>query len=449
MSSEQDPGHPARELGAEDPGVARGTEEQHTRGSVFSGTLGATLEWYDFTLYVYLAPIIATLFFPAGSTVDSLLATFGVFAAGYLMRPLGAALIGNYGDTHGRKAALLLSISVMAAGMVAISLLPTESTIGVAAPALLVLIRLAQGFSLGGEFGGAITLLAESVPALRRGWFVNYAQVSAGVGTFLSAGLVFGLSLVFSNEQMLDFGWRIPFAIGGVLGAIAVVALLRTPESRAFDERAHKGEEEIPVEELLHGERKPLALASLLNGYQSLGYYVVVTFVPTYLVSFRGAEAEEGVLAGMVAAVVFALGSPLAGGLSDRFGRKPVLWAGALAMAALAVPLFLVLAEAVTLSVVPAQALLMGLVTLFSGAALATTTELFNTRTRYTGVSVSFNIGASVFGGTAPLIATALISLLGTDQAPAYMLVAGALLVLLVVGRTPETAPVKVGVEGR
>lgn len=183
------------------------TEEGgHTRGSVFSGTLGAALEWYDFTLYVYLAPIIATLFFPAASTVDSLLATFGIFAGGYLMRPLGAALIGNYGDTHGRKAALLLSISVMGVGMVMIGVMPTESSIGIAAPILLMVVRLAQGFSLGGEFGGAITLLAESVPAERRGWFVNYAQVSAGVGTLLSSGTVFVLNLVFTNGQMLDFG---------------------------------------------------------------------------------------------------------------------------------------------------------------------------------------------------------------------------------------------------
>jgi MHS family proline/betaine transporter-like MFS transporter len=415
----------------------------HSRASVFSGTLGAALEWYDFTLYVYLAPIIAALFFPSASTVDSLLATFGVFAGGYLMRPLGAALIGNYGDTHGRKAALVLSISVMGVGMLIISALPTESTIGLLAPVLLVIVRLAQGFSLGGEFGGAITLLAESVPERQRGWFVNYAQVSAGVGTLLSSGIVFVLNIIFTNGQMMNFGWRIPFAFGAVLGLIAVIALLRTPESEAFDEKASAGEDEIPVKELFRAERKPLALGSLLNGYQSLSYYVVVTFVPTYLVSFQGARPEEGILAGMIAAVVFAAGSPPAGGLSDRLGRKPVMLGGAIAMVVFAVPLFLVLSEAVTVYVVPTQAILMGLVTLFSGAMLATTTELFNTRTRYTGVSVSFNIGATVFGGTAPLVATALIKVLDTDLAPAYMLAGAALLTLPLLLWTPETAPVK------
>ncbi|HKJ36090.1 MAG TPA: MFS transporter [Solirubrobacterales bacterium] len=417
----------------------------HSRISVFSGTLGATLEWYDFTLYVYLAPVIATLFFPSSSTVDSLLATFGVFAAGYLMRPLGAALIGNYGDSHGRKSALVLSISVMGAGMLIISALPTEASIGVLAPILLVVVRLAQGFSLGGEFGGAITLLAESVPARQRGWFVNYAQVAAGVGTLLSSGIVFILNIVFTNSQVNDYAWRFPFIFGAILGVVAVVALLRTPESEAFDEQAGKDEEEIPVKGLFRTERKPLLLGSLLNGYQSLSYYVVVTFVPTYLVSFQGARPEEGILAGMIAAFIFTIGSPMAGGLSDRLGRRTVMFGGAVLMAVFAVPLFLVLSEAVTVTVVPAQAILMGLVTLFSGATLVTTTELFSTRTRYTGVSVSFNIGATVFGGTAPLIATGLISLLDTDLAPAYMLVGAALLTLPLLLNTPETAPVRTG----
>lgn len=189
--------------------------EKRSSGSVFSGTLGATLEWYDFTLYVYLAPIIAALFFPSASSVDSLLATFGVFAGGYLMRPVGALVIGNFGDTRGRRAALLLSIGVMGAGMVLIAILPTEGSIGVAAPLALVLIRLAQGFSLGGEFGGTITLLAEAAPASRRGWIVNYAQVSAGVGTLLSSTVVFTAHLLLSNAQMLDWGMADPLRARG------------------------------------------------------------------------------------------------------------------------------------------------------------------------------------------------------------------------------------------
>lgn len=429
----------------ERPGSEEGPERR--RGlSFFSGTFGAALEWYDFTLYVYLATVISGLFFPSENAVDSLLATFGVFAAGYIMRPLGAAVIGNYGDTHGRKAALLLSIGVMAVGMVLIGVLPTEGTIGFLAPLALVLIRLAQGFSLGGEFGGAITLLAESAPARKRGWVVNFAQVSASLGTMASAGIVVLLHAQLSDAQMADFGWRIPFFLGGLIGAIAMFALFRTPESEVFEPGDEK-EEEVPIRVVFTKERLQLIVNSLLNGYQSLSYYVVVTFVPTYLITFEGAKPEEGTLAGLVAAIVFGVASPPSGRLSDRYGRKPVMYGAALLMAVCAVPLFLVLAEAQTAAVIPAQATLMLLVTLFSGAMLVTATELFGPKTRYTGVAVGFNLGAAVFGGTAPLIATALISITDFNQAPAVLLAVASILVLYVVFRTPETAPIKLDQE--
>lgn len=227
---------------------------------------------------------------------------------------------------------------------------------------------------------------------------------------------------------------------------LAVVSLLRTPESEAFAEET-EDDRDVPVHELLGQERRALVLSSLLNGYQSLGYYVVVTFVPTFLVSFKGAPPEEATLAGVVAALVFALASPPSGGLSDRVGRKPVLVVAAVAMAIGALPLFLALGEATIGTLIPAQVVLMGLVTLFSGAMLATTTELFTTRTRYTGVAVGFNVGATFFGGTAPLIATAAIKLTDYDEAPAILLALAALAVLAVVALTPETAPAKTGRE--
>jgi MHS family proline/betaine transporter-like MFS transporter len=324
--------------------------------------------------------------------------------------------------------------------MFVIAVLPTESSIGILAPIALVLVRLVQGFSLGGEFGGAITILAESAPALRRGWFVNFAQVSAGVGTLLSSGLVVVLHSFLSDGQMQDFGWRIPFLIGGILGVIAIVALLRTPESKMFTDEA-EDDREVPLKDLFHTERRPLVLNSLLNGYQSLSYYVIVTFVPTYLVAFEGAPPEEGILAGVIAALVFTLVSPPAGGLSDRLGRKPVLFAAVTVMVVAAVPLFLVLGEAVLPAVIPAQNALMALVTHFSGTALVTGCELFTTRTRYSGVSIGFNVGATVFGGTAPLIATGLIKLTDYNQAPAVLLAVAAALTLVVIAMVPETSP--------
>ena len=361
------------------------------------------------------------------------------------MRPLGAAVIGSYGDTRGRRAALMLSIGIMGVDMFAIAALPTAATVGLLAPVLLVTVRLVQGFSLGGQFGGALTLLAESAPGERRGWFVNLAVLSGSFGMLLSSGVVLFGNVIFSNQQMLDFGWRIPFGLGGLLGVVAMIALLRTPETESFAAEAGSEGRETPVRELFRSEPRALTLSSLLNGYQSLCFYVIVTFVPTYLVSFHGAPPEEGILAGVAAALVFGLISPVAGGISDRIGRKPVLYLTAVGMALLAVPLFLGLAQATPLAVIPSQLLLMLLVTLFSGALVVAMTELFSTRTRYTGVSVSFSVGATVFGGTAPLLATALIKLLGTDQAPAFLLVAASILILPVLALTPETAPVRGG----
>jgi MHS family proline/betaine transporter-like MFS transporter len=184
-----------------------------------AGALGTTLEWFDFTLYVYLAPVIGELFFPSDDKLASLLATFGVFAAGYLMRPLGAAFFGRYGDTRGRKAALTLSVLLMSVPMLAISLLPTHEEIGVAAPILLVILRLVQGFSVGGEFSGSIVLLQESSGPGHRGFVSNLAQVTAGAGFLLSSLVATILHASLSTQQMQDWGWRLPFLLGGESGS--------------------------------------------------------------------------------------------------------------------------------------------------------------------------------------------------------------------------------------
>lgn len=414
--------------------------DRTARRSAQFGTLGAAMEWYDFTLYVFLAPVISRLFFPAGSTIDSLLATFGVFAAGYLMRPLGAAVLGNLGDTRGRKLALGISIVLMAAGMLLIGLLPTEATIGVAAPIALVVLRLAQGFSLGGEFSGSIVLLAESAEPRRRGFVTNLVQISTGSGFLLSSGTVALLHALLSDAQMDSFGWRIPFFIGAAIGALALFLLLTRV---VVAEREPAETAEVPLKTLLRDERRPLVLTFLLNGHQSLIYYVVATFVPTFVTSILGGPAEEALLASTVAAVVFMALCPPAGGLSDRIGRRPLLAASAVAMALAAVPLFVLISEAALAAVLAGQLALMVLVVLFTAPALAVATELFPAATRYSGVAVGYNLGATVFGGTAPLLATALISLTGSDLAPGILLAVASLLVLAVVARTPETAPAR------
>lgn len=421
-----------------------------TRGRpVLLGTLGAALEWYDFTLYVYLAPVIGGLFFPSSNSLDSLLATFGVFAAGYVMRPLGAALFGNYGDTRGRKAALGLSIGLMMGAMALIGLLPTEGSIGAAAPALLVLLRLVQGIALGGEFSGSIVLLQESAPTERRGFVTNLVQISTGAGVLLSAGTATALHAVFSESQMDTIGWRIPFFIGAALGLLALLLLRGAEETDEFEQQAAGGPQEMPFRELIETERPALLESFFLNGYQAFIYYVVATFVPTYVSSLLGAPPERALLAATTAALIFMVACPYAGGWSDRAGRKPLLVGGAVAMAFAALPLFLLVGDTGFAAVLVGQAALMCIVVVFTAPALVTATELFTTRTRYSGVAVSYNLGAAIFGGTAPLLATAAIKVTGFDEAPALLLIVASLLVLLVVARTPETAPVITGEASR
>ncbi|NLT05777.1 MAG: MHS family MFS transporter [Solirubrobacterales bacterium] len=417
-------------------------KRQPRRNTLF-GTLGAAMEWYDFTLYVFLAPVISKLFFPADDEIASLLATFGVFAAGYLMRPLGAAVLGNLGDTRGRKAALAISITMMGAGMVAIGLLPTEATIGVLAPILLVALRLVQGFSLGGEFSGSIVLLAESAEPRRRGFTTNLVQISTGSGFLLSSGTVALLHLLLSDSQMESFGWRLPFFLGGALGALALFLLL----TRVTVPDKTEAPPEVPFKALMRTERKPLALTFLLNGHQSLIYYVVATFVPTFVTSILDGPPEDGLAASALAAVVFMALCPPAGALSDRVGRRPVLAWSAAAMVVAGVPAFLLISEVALVAVIAGQLALMVLVVGFTAPALTTATELFSAPTRYSGVAVGYNLGATVFGGTAPMIATALIAITGTNLAPGILIAVASLLVLFVVARTPETAPARIGAD--
>ena len=418
--------------------------ESNPRSSAWFGTLGAAMEWYDFTLYIYLAPVISVLFFPSDSTLDSLLATFGVFAAGYLMRPIGAAVLGNIGDTKGRKFALGLSISLMAFGMLLIGLLPTESSIGVLAPILLVLIRLAQGFSLGGEFSGSIVLLAESAEPRRRGFTTNLVQISTGIGFLLSSATVAALHALLTAEQMTSWGWRLPFFLGALIGGFALYMLITRVEIEE-PERDDGAPDEIPLKTLFETERKPLVISFLLNGHQALIYYVVATFIPTFVTSILGGPPEEGLFASAVAAIVFMALCPPAGALSDRFGRRPILALGAIGMAIAAVPLFALIAEVSMPAVLGGQLGLMILVVLFTSPALVVATELFSRPTRYSGVAVSYNLGATVFGGTAPLVSTALISITGWNLAPGLLLAVASLLVLFVIAWSPETAPAKVG----
>jgi MHS family proline/betaine transporter-like MFS transporter len=411
------------------------------RRPVVFGAIGTTLEWFDFTLYLYLSPIIAALFFPSGDQLASLMATFGVFAAGYLMRPLGALFFGSYGDRRGRKAALSLSVAMMSGPMVLIGLLPTHATIGAAAAVLLVLLRLVQGFSVGGEFGGSIVLLEESAPPGRRGLFTNLALSTAGIGFLLSSLTATVLHALLSTGQMESWGWRLPFFLGAAIGVFAFVMRRRMDETERFKEAKESGTlAEAPVHTLLQTERGRLMAVFLLVGYSGLTYYLAATFVPSWLQTVVEADPAEALLAATVGALLYTVVSPFAGLLSDRIGRRPMMAAGAVALAVGAYPLFDLMSEGTFPSILIGAVVLMLLVIVFAGPSTPTFTELFSTATRYSGVAVGYGLGMAVFGGTAPLLATGLIKWTGNDLAPSFLLVGASLLILAVIALIPETA---------
>lgn len=417
------------------------TDLDRKRRPVVLGAVGTTLEWFDFTLYVYLSPVIAQLFFPSEDELASLMATFGVFAAGYLMRPLGALFFGSYGDRRGRKAALTLSVAMMSGPMIVIGLLPTHDDIGAAAPILLVLLRLVQGFSVGGEFGGSIVLLEESAPPGRRGYVTNLALATAGIGFLVSSLTATLLHAVLSTSQMDEWGWRLPFFLGAAIGVFAFVMRRQMDETESFTAAKESGQlAEAPVRQLLRTERGALLAVFLLVGYSGLTYYLAATFIPSWLQSVIDAEPAEALLAATVGALLYTVLTPFAGLLSDRLGRRVVMAAGALALAIAAYPLFDLMSDGTFASVLVGEVVLMLLVIVFAGPSTPTFTELFGTATRYSGVAVGYGLGMALFGGTAPLLATGLIKWTGSDLAPSYMLIAASLLILVVVASIRETA---------
>jgi MFS transporter, MHS family, proline/betaine transporter len=403
------------------------------------GVIGTTLEWYDFTLYVYLAPVIATLFFPSGDKLASLLATFAVFAAGYLMRPIGAILFGYYGDTRGRRAALIAAVLLMSVPMLLIAVMPTHSTIGVAAPIILVLLRLVQGLSLGGEFSGTLTLLNESAEPGRRGLTGGFAMFTAGVGMLLASGVSALVHALLSTSQTEEFGWRIAFLLGVAIGLIALIMRVRMTETPAFEAAVTSGARVAnPTMEVLEKHRPNALRVFILTGFAGLSGYMIATWLPSYLDTVIGAKPEDALLAATIGTALFAIGCPLAGALSDHTGRKPMLISGAIGFAVFIYPLFLLVGSTELARMIAGFLALELLVLWFNGPFPATVSELFPVTVRFSGIALSYNLASAVFAGTAPLIATALVKATGWNESPALYVIVASIVALFVLVRMPE-----------
>jgi MHS family proline/betaine transporter-like MFS transporter len=393
--------------------------------TVIAGSIGNMLEWYDFGLFGFFAPILAREMMPAEDAVGALLKTFGVFATGFLMRPLGGIMFGFIGDRLGRKRALELSVLLMAISTTLVGLLPTYASIGLAAPLLLTTLRLLQGLSVGGEYIGSMSFLAEHAPARHRAFLASWSSSSVILGSLLSSGTAALLTGSLSEHHLSGWGWRVPFLAGILMGGVGLWLRLGIAESPSFLSLQRAGKlTSNPFKETLRHDLRPLLITLGLTAITSVGFYIPFVWLPTWLsqIIHRPLPEHEALTTTTIALAALLVLTPLTALLSDRVGRRPMVLATALGYLLLSYPLFRLMAHGTFSS-----ALVGGLIfavsnSFFSGCMAATMVELFPTRTRYSGMALAYNIGQAVLGGTAPLVAISFIEWTNNELAPAFYL---------------------------
>jgi MFS transporter, MHS family, proline/betaine transporter len=408
--------------------------------AVTAGAIGNFVEWYDYSVYGFFATIIASQFFPSDDRVASLLATFAVFAVAFFMRPVGAFVFGHYGDTIGRRNTLAAAIILMGIATLMIGVLPSYAQIGVLAPILLVIARLLQGFSAGGEWSGSAAFMVEYAPENKRGLYGSWQQVSIVAGLLVGSGIGGLLGTVLSEDALNAWGWRIPFILGMVVALVGLYLRLRVEDTPAF--RIIEVKEEVteaPVKESFTAHWRESLTAIGFTLAWTVAYYILLTYMPTYVSETLGIPLTQALLSNAIGLVALMALIPFTAVLSDRIGRKPLLIASSALIALLTYPLFLLASTQVLVFIVLAQVLFGVIISLFSGPGPAALVEMFPTNVRYSALGVSYNIAVAAFGGTAPFIATYLISRTGSNFSPSYYLIAAAVVTLVVVSTMKET----------
>ncbi|HVH82237.1 MAG TPA: MFS transporter [Stellaceae bacterium] len=421
--------------------AAISTPDSNYQRAITAGTIGNVLEWYDFGVYGYLVPTISALFFPSGDPTVSLLLTFAVFGVGFVMRPIGSIVFGIYGDRYGRRKALSAVIFVMALSTFAIGLLPTYASVGIAAPIMLVVVRLFQGLSTGGEFGGSSAYIVEYAPDHRRGFFGSFQLVGVASGFLLGSLTAALLNSILTAEDRLAWGWRLPFLFGisvGLVGAYMRWRIEDTPKYTEIEEQGAIAESPLADALLRHPRETLLAFGSTL--FNTVAYYIALIYMTTHIVKV-GKLPQSTVLwttAGSTALMIMLL--PTLGALSDRIGRRPLLLASCIAYIVLGYPFFLMASSGNLALTILCQVLMMVCYAPYAAICASFLTETTPTRVRYTSMSVGYNIAVAIFGGFAPFIAQWLVGATGSAYAPAASLIAAAVITAIVVWRTRETA---------
>lgn len=417
-------------------------EVRATRRRVLGASfIGNFVEWFDYGVYGYFSVVIAKVFFPDSDPSTGLMLTFGVFAISFIVRPIGGFFWGSLGDRLGRRVALAWSILLMSLATFLIALIPGYAQIGVAAPLLLLVLRVVQGFSASGEYAGASAFLVEYAPARKRGIYAAVVPGSTAAGLLLGSLIAALLSVTLSEQQLADWGWRLPFLLAAPLGLIGRYIRTKLEDTPAFQELAREDKAvHVPVRNLFTEHARPLLLsfgAVLLN---AVGFYVILSYMPTYLSETVGIGQTESFLATTLALATYIGFIFLTGAASDRWGRKRVLIAASVCFLICTVPAFMLLDTGVFIVILLVQILLGGILTLNDGTLPSFLSEQFPTNVRYSGFAVSFNLANALFGGTAPFVSTLLIERTGNHLAPGFYLAAAALVSLIAVACARETA---------
>jgi MFS transporter, MHS family, proline/betaine transporter len=383
---------------------------------IVAASLGNALEWFDFLVYGYFAVTISNVFFPSDNPTASLLAALGTFSVSFLMRPIGAILIGAYTDRAGRKAGLTLSILLMVLGTTMTALTPGYATIGLAAPILIFVARVLQGFSVGGEFGSAVTFLAEQT-ASRKGFVASWQWASTGITGALASAFGLVLTSTLSPEQLVEWGWRVPFLFGILIGPVGLYIRRRLDETPEYVEIEPT---RTPARDVVRDHPIEMLLAMGASAISNSSAYIIL-YIPTYAMKELHLPQATGFTATLVGAVILGIASPFAGHFSDKFGRSGILTGTAWLFFLTIYPVFYLMVASPSLATAIFAAGWLSLVKAgYSGVLPSQLAELFPTRIRGIGVSLSFAVAVTIFGGFTPFVATWLIAVTGNSLSPSF-----------------------------
>ena len=412
------------------------------RRAVAASAIGNATEWFDYGIYAYGVSYISAALFP-GEAQQATLFALATFAVSFLIRPLGGFFWGPLGDRLGRKSVLALTIVLMAGATFFVGLLPTYQAVGFWAPLMLVVLRMVQGFSTGGEYGGAAIFMAEYAPDKRRGFFGSFLEFGTLAGFSLGALLMLGSSLLLGEEAMHAWGWRLPFLVAAPLGLIGIYLRSKIEDTPVFREieasEERKAEARVGLADLARRYWRPLLVMSGLVIALNVVNYTLLSYMPTYLERRLGLSTQHALVAPIVGMLFMMVTLPFAGALSDRIGRKPMWWASLIGLFLFVTPLYHLMAASFTGAIVGFTVL--GLLYAPQLATIsATFPAMFPTHVRFAGFAIAYNLSTSIFGGAAPAFNSWLISLTGDPIAPAYVMMAACLVGMVALTFTVETA---------